>query len=130
VNPLAAHADPVPPAESLDAGALLDVQVRLSVEIGRVRMPLAQAVALASGTIIDLDRRFEEPVEVYVNGRHFGAGRLLAADGEWALRLDHIDTEDPDPGDLAAPEETPDHAALEGVEQPSSADSAHPGDAD
>ena len=78
---------------ALDAQALLDVRMRLSVELGRARMPVAKAVTLDAGAIVDLDRRSDEPVEVYVNGLHFGTGRLLTLDGEWALRIEHIDAE-------------------------------------
>lgn len=103
----------------LEAEALLDVRMRLAVELGRVRMPLARAVALAGGDVVDLDRATEEPVEVYVNGLHFGTGRLLVVDGEWALKVDHVDAD-------------PDAAAAAGdrVEQPSSPRSAGPSEAD
>ena len=80
-------------AQALDAEALLDVRMRLSVELGRARMPVAQAVALAAGAVVDLDRKFDEPVEVYVNGLHFGAGRLLTVNGEWALKLERVDAD-------------------------------------
>ncbi len=80
----------------LEAGALLDVRMRLAVELGRVRMPLARAVALPEGELIDLDRHADEPVEVYVNGLHFGTGRLHLIDGEWALKLDQVDSEQGD----------------------------------
>ena len=78
---------------ALEAEALLDVRMRLAVELGRVRMSLAHAVALADGELVDLDRNAEEPVEVYVNGLHFGTGRLHVVDGEWALKLEHVDAE-------------------------------------
>ena len=80
-------------ADAVDAEALLDVRMRLSVELGRARMPVAQAVALAAGAVVDLDRKFDEPVEVYVNGLHFGAGRLLTVNGEWALKLERVDAD-------------------------------------
>jgi flagellar motor switch/type III secretory pathway protein FliN len=41
--------------------------------------------------VVDLDAKPEEPVDVYVNGSHFGTGRLILADGEWALRLETVD---------------------------------------
>lgn len=97
---------------ALEAEALLDVRMRLAVELGRVRMPLAHAVALADGELIDLDRHADEPVEVYVNGLHFGVGRLHVVDGEWALKLEHVDAEDGADG------------AARGVEQASSDRSA------
>jgi flagellar motor switch protein FliN len=92
-------------AQRLDDASLLDVRVRFWAELGRASMPIGRAVALHEGAVVDLDRKPEEPVDVYVNGAHFGTGRLILADGEWALELETID-------------------ALQGVEQPSSSGSA------
>ena len=78
-------------AESLGSEALLDVKVRLSAELGRTRMPLASVVALGDGAIVDLDRTHDDPVEVFANGRLVGKGRLVLAEGEWALQLESID---------------------------------------
>jgi flagellar motor switch protein FliN/FliY len=75
----------------LHGEALLDVKVRVSAELGRARMPLASVVALGDGAIVDLDRTADDPVEVFANGRLVGKGRLVLADGEWALRLESID---------------------------------------
>jgi flagellar motor switch protein FliN/FliY len=76
--------------EILAAEALMDVKVRVWAEIGRTRMPLADAVALSEGMLVDLDREPHEPIELYVNGLRLGAGRLVTADGEWALVIDEI----------------------------------------
>jgi flagellar motor switch protein FliN len=78
-------------AEPLSTDALLDVKVRLSAELGRTRLPLASVVSLGDGAIVDLDRMPDDPVEVFANGRLVGKGRLVLADGEWALRLEEID---------------------------------------
>ena len=79
-----------PREEMLSADALLDVKVRVWAEIGRTRMPLADAVALNEGVLVDLDREHHEPIELYVNGMRMGSGRLVTVDGEWALTLDEI----------------------------------------
>jgi flagellar motor switch protein FliN len=70
--------------------AVLDVTVRLWAELGRARMPLGHAVALAEGSIVDLDRQPEDAVDVYVNGAPFGTGRLILVEGEWALQLERV----------------------------------------
>lgn len=80
--------------DPLSTDALLDVKVRLSVELGRTRLPLASVVGLGDGAIVDLDRMPDDPVEVFANGRLVGKGRLLLDDGEWALRLEEIDFRD------------------------------------
>ena len=82
-------------SEPMAAGALapeslLDVTVRFWAELGRARMPLGEAVALSSGEIVDLDREPEEPVDIYVNGFHYGTGRVVLVDGEWAVRLETV----------------------------------------
>lgn len=76
--------------EVLSADALMDVKVRVWAEIGRTRMPLADAVALTEGVLVDLDREHHEPIDLFVNGLHYGRGRLVMVDGEWALTVDEI----------------------------------------
>ena len=82
--------DDIPdPAEDL-AAHLLDVNVRLWAELGRSRLPLAEAVALGAGAIVDLDKEPEDELDVLVNGMPFAKGKLLLVDGEWAIRLERI----------------------------------------
>jgi flagellar motor switch protein FliN/FliY len=75
----------------LEPDALLDVPMRFWAELGRAKMPIGRAVALAEGSIVDLDRKPEEAVDVFLNGAHFGTGRLILVDGEWALQLETVD---------------------------------------
>jgi flagellar motor switch protein FliN/FliY len=75
---------------ALDADTLLDVGVRVWAEIGRTRMPVADAVALAEGAVVDLDRLHDEPVDLFVNGLHYATGRLVTVEGEWALTIDTV----------------------------------------
>jgi flagellar motor switch protein FliN len=84
------------PEAALEPGALLDVGVRVWAEIGRTRMPVADAVALAEGAVVDLDKLHDEPVDLYVNGLHYATGRLVVVDGEWALTIDAVDVSDED----------------------------------
>ncbi len=70
---------------------LLEVGLRVSAELGRTRMAVSAAVGLPGGAIVELDRSHDEPIDLYVNGRHFGTGRLLIIDGEWAVRIESVD---------------------------------------
>jgi flagellar motor switch protein FliN len=85
--------DPMPsvPADELEAGSLLDMPLRVWAEIGRTRLPAAFVVGMPRGAIIDLDCEPDEPADLFVNGRHFGTGRLVLVDGEWALRVETLD---------------------------------------
>jgi flagellar motor switch protein FliN/FliY len=79
------------PTDELEPAALLDLPLRVWAEVGRTRMPAASVVGMAEGALIDLDREPDEPADLYVNGRHFGTGRLILVDGEWALRVESLD---------------------------------------
>jgi flagellar motor switch protein FliN len=73
------------------ADALRDIRVRVWAELGRARIPIGAAPELPPGTVLELDRKAEEPVDLYVNGLRFARGTLvLTEDGEWALRLAEV----------------------------------------
>ncbi|MBW3609685.1 MAG: FliM/FliN family flagellar motor C-terminal domain-containing protein [Actinobacteria bacterium] len=73
-----------------DVPALAGVAVRVSAEIGRARLLADRVVNLGPGTVVELDRGADDLAELYVNGRRFGAGRLILVDGEWALRIEWV----------------------------------------
>jgi flagellar motor switch protein FliN/FliY len=81
--------------EELGSGSLLDMPLRVWAEIGRTKLPAAFVVGMPQGEVIDLDCEPDEPADLFVNGRHFGTGKLVLVDGEWALRVETL-TEDLD----------------------------------
>jgi len=71
--------------------ALRDIRVAVWAELGRARIPLGDAPEMPPGTVLELDRKAEEPVDLYVNGLRFASGTLVVCDdGEWALRLAEV----------------------------------------
>jgi flagellar motor switch protein FliN/FliY len=84
-------ADGDPADAAVPADLLGDVGVRVAAELGRVSMTIRRAVNLAPGAVVELDRELEDPIDLYVNGRRFGTGRLVTLDGdEWAVRIDTV----------------------------------------
>jgi flagellar motor switch protein FliN/FliY len=60
-------------------------------ELGRTRVSLGVAPQLPPGAVLELDRKADDPVDLYVNGLRFASGRLvLTEEGEWALRLEEV----------------------------------------
>jgi flagellar motor switch protein FliN/FliY len=70
--------------------ALRDIKVRVWAELGRARLPLAQAVTIPGGAVVQLDRAAEDPVELFVNGRLFALGHLVVREGEWAVEIEEL----------------------------------------
>jgi len=75
------------PAAEIDLNALIDVQVTLSVEIGRSRMPIRQLISLNQGSVVELDRGVSEPLDLLVNGTLIARGEVVVVDGQFGLRL-------------------------------------------
>jgi flagellar motor switch protein FliN/FliY len=66
--------------EAADASRLdlvLDIPVRLSVELGRAEVPIRDVVSLGRGSMIELDRSPGEPLDVRVNGVLIGRGEVV-----------------------------------------------------
>ena len=85
----------VPPAGFPDAAdASLDrlsaVPVELSCEIGRTHMTIGEALALAPGSIVGLNRLAGEPVDLLVNGKPIARGEVVVIDEEFGLRITEI----------------------------------------
>jgi flagellar motor switch protein FliM len=81
--------EPAGPPDADLIRSLGEVPVRLWAELGRARLSLASIVGLQPGAVIELDRRIDDPIGLYVNGLRFAQGALTkTADEEWALRID------------------------------------------
>ncbi len=71
--------------------SLGEVPVRVWAELGRARASLDTVVGLGAGAVVELDRRIDDPIGLYVNGLRFAQGSLLINDDEeWALRIDAV----------------------------------------
>ena len=70
--------------------AILDVPLRISVELGKTQLPLAAILRLESGSIIELDRLEGEPLDVKAGGRLIARGVAVVVNGRLGVRLTEI----------------------------------------
>ena len=77
---------------SSDLGLIMEVPLRLSVEIGSARMPVRDVLALAKGSIVELDRMNGDPADVYVNDRLIARGEITVQDERVAVRVTELVT--------------------------------------
>lgn len=66
---------------------LKEVDVRLSVELGRTDMKLKDVLALGEESIVMLDRLTDELLEVHVNGKLIARGEIIAQGNRFGLRI-------------------------------------------
>ena len=70
--------------------AILDVPVRVAIEIGRVRLSLKRLLRLNTGAVLQFERTVAEPMELLINGVRFARGEVIMVNGEFGFRLTHI----------------------------------------
>jgi flagellar motor switch protein FliN/FliY len=66
---------------------LKDVDVRLSVELGRTEMKLRDVMGLGEESIVMLDRLTDELLDVMVNGKIVAKGEIVARGNRFGLRI-------------------------------------------
>lgn len=69
---------------------LMDVTLRFSVELGRTQMYIKDVLNLGEGSIVELDKNVGDEVDILINDRLFGRGRLIVLDEFFGVQLTHI----------------------------------------
>jgi len=64
-----------------------DIDVRLTVELGRAQMRLRDVLDLAEDSVVMLDRLIDEPLDVMVNGKLIARGEVIAEGNRFGLRI-------------------------------------------
>lgn len=66
---------------------IMDVPVQLSVELGRVKMPLREVMELREGSVIALNKSAGEPVALYVNEQLMARGEIVLVEDFLGVRI-------------------------------------------
>jgi flagellar motor switch protein FliN/FliY len=90
VQDTAAARNVQPGAVSSRLGLISNVEMALTVEIGRTRMSVRDALALEPGKVIELDRSAGAPADVLLNGRLIAHGEVVVVDQDYAVRITRI----------------------------------------
>ncbi len=69
---------------------ILDVPLGVSVELGRVKMPVRQLLALTAGSVVELAKLAGEPLDVLINGRPVARGEAVMVNDKFGVRLTEI----------------------------------------
>ncbi len=75
----------VPDTANLDM--LLDVNLQITVELGRTRLKFRDVLNLSNGSVVELSRQVSEPVDILVNGALLASGEVVVVDDHFAVRI-------------------------------------------
>ena len=76
------------PAENLDL--VLDVELNATLRFGQRQLSLREILELSSGSVVELDRQVDEPVELVLDGRVIARGEAVIIDGNYGMRITEI----------------------------------------
>jgi flagellar motor switch protein FliN/FliY len=77
-------------ADTKKLDLLLDVEMPVSISIGRAQLPLKEVVRLTTGSVIELSRNVSEPVDIVVNNCIVARGDVVVVDGNFGVRIREV----------------------------------------
>ena len=84
------HGGSAPRADQSNLSLLMDVALKVTVELGRAHMAIKDVLALGPGSIIELDKLAGEPVDIIVNGVCIAHGEVVVVDENFGVRVTEI----------------------------------------
>ena len=71
-------------------GFVMDVPVRVTIEIGRRTMKIGEILKLGAGSVLELDKIAGEPLDVFVNDRRIARGEAVVIGDRYGVRLTEV----------------------------------------
>ena len=84
--------DSAKPGPLRDLDMVLDLPLNMSVELGRVKLPIGQLLSLHAGAVIELDVKAGDPLNIMVNGCLVARGDIVIVNDKYGIRLTEIVT--------------------------------------
>ena len=69
---------------------LLEVELDVTIELGRKRMTIQEVLQLGKGSIIELSKLAGEPVDIFVNQKKLAQGEVVVVDENFAIRITNL----------------------------------------
>ena len=88
-RPLSAEKSATP---SRDLEMIMDIPVKLTVELGRTKPTIKQLLELAQGSVIELEGLAGEPMDILINGYLIAQGEVVVIEDKYGIRITEIIT--------------------------------------
>ena len=69
---------------------LLDIPLEISVELGKTRISIGDLLKLSQGSVVELNKSTEQPLEIYVNRKLMAQGEVVVVNEKFGIRLTNI----------------------------------------
>jgi len=89
-DPPVAGAPPPSPTDADSIDLLSDVDLTVTIELGRTRMLVEDVLRLGTGSVVELEKLAGDPVDVFVNGRLVARGEVLVLNDNFCVRVNEL----------------------------------------
>jgi flagellar motor switch protein FliN/FliY len=76
--------------EQNNLNLVMDVELNVTLRFGKRQLTLREVLELTSGSVVELDRQVEEPVELLLEGKVIARGEAVVIDGNYGLRVTEV----------------------------------------
>lgn len=76
--------------EQVNLKLVMDVELNVTLRFGQRQLALREVLELTTGSVIELDRQVEEPVELLLEGKVIARGEAVVIDGNYGLRVTEV----------------------------------------
>jgi flagellar motor switch protein FliN/FliY len=77
-------------ADQLNLNLVMDVELNVTLRFGQRQLTLREVLDLTTGSVVELDRQVEEPVELLLDGVVIARGEAVVVDGNYGLRVTEV----------------------------------------
>ncbi len=79
-----------PDSAAANLDLVLDVELNVTLRFGQRQLALREVLDLTSGSVVELDRQVDEPVELVLDGRVVARGEAVIIDGNYGIRVTQV----------------------------------------
>jgi flagellar motor switch protein FliN/FliY len=76
--------------EQVNLNLVMDVELNVTLRFGQRKLTLREVLELTTGSVVELDRQVEEPVELLLDGVVIARGEAVVVDGNYGLRVTEV----------------------------------------
>lgn len=90
----------VPEFQELEEGAatggsgnlsrIQNIQIAVTAELGRSTIPIQELMSVSEGSVIELNREIDNPIELYAQGVPLASGEVVVVDGRFAVQITKV----------------------------------------
>ena len=78
------------PSEEKTLDIVLDVKVKVTVQLGSCNLPMREVLELAPGTVIQLSQQASDPVGLYVNDKLIAYGEVVVVEDSFGIKITEL----------------------------------------